>query len=568
MDLLLTLAQKMIVVAALAYFLSGFKPFKNLLIQPADIKAKMMMVVIFGLFGILGTYTGININGAIANNRVIGVGVAGLLGGPLVGLGAGLLAGAHRFSLGGYTAFACGLSTLVEGLICGAVHHSSKGQPVNWKKAFIVGLAIESLQMIIILLLAHPFDKAYQLVRVISLPMILVNSVGMAIFMGIISNVLEEQQRAVAVQAKQVLNIAEETLPHLRRGLSRETAKAAADIIYRQTGVGAVAVTDLKNVLAFIGAGEKHHRPGLPVLTNLTQEVLKTGRLYITQSKDGIGCHQPGCELTSAVVVPLYQDSRIVGTLKIYQTGGRRVTPVETELASGLAKLFSTQLDLAHLEHMTQLAARAEIKALQAQVNPHFLFNALNTILYFIRRDPDTARSLITKLGDYFRQNLEVSSDFIELGRELEHIKSYLAIEEARFKQKLSVEIEVEPACLTGTVPPLILQPLVENALRHGLMPKKGRGRLIISTRKVLNEMIITVYDDGVGMNDDKVKELLAGRKYSSSKGIGFQNVNERLACIYGEKYRPLLESARGKGTRVTVCIPFREAELNEWAAN
>lgn len=567
MDLLLSLAQKMSIVAVLAYFMSGIKPFRNLFIHPSDIRAKVLMVVVFGLLGILGTYTGVNINGAIANNRIIGVAVAELLGGPLVGLGAGVLAGVHRYFLGGFTAFSCGLSTAVEGLICGIFYSLNKKQPVGWKKAFLVGVVTESVQMIIILLLAKPSADALQLVKIISLPMISVNTAGIAVFMAIIHNVLGEQQRIEAAQAKQVLNIAEQTLPHLRRGLSMETARNAVDIIYRQTGVGAVAVTDLKTVLSFIGAGEDHHRIGLPVQTNLTQEVLRTGRLYVTQTREGIGCNYYGCQLSSAVVVPLHQDNRIIGTLKLYQTGGRHITPLETELASGLAKLFSTQLELAYLEQKAQLTTRAEIKALQAQVNPHFLFNALNTILYFIRRDPETARHLITRLGDYFRQNLEVSGDFIDLERELHHIKSYLTIEEARFKEKLTVDIEVDPSCLKVNVPPLILQPLVENALKHGLMPKKGKGRLCISGQRARDEMIIIVSDDGVGMHSEKVKDLLAGKISSRAGiGIGFQNVNDRLACIYSENYRPLLESSRDTGTRVTIRIPFMEALTGEQA--
>ncbi|MFZ5647132.1 MAG: LytS/YhcK type 5TM receptor domain-containing protein [Bacillota bacterium] len=561
MDLFLSLAQKMSIVATLAYFMSGLKPFRKLLVQPANSGFKALMVIVFGLFGILGTYTGISINGAIANNRIIGVAVAGLLGGPWVGLGAGLVAGGHRFLLGGFTAFSCGLSTAVEGLICGIIYYLNKRQPVDWKKAFLVGVATESLQMLIILLLARPFDEALQLVKVIALPMISVNSAGIAIFMAIIHNVLGELQRKEAAQAKLVLDIADQTLPHLRRGLNLETARTTADIIYRQTGVGAVAITDLEKVLAFTGAGDDHHRPGLPVLTNLTQEVLQTGRIFVTQTSEGIGCNNDRCPLSSAVVVPLYQDNSIIGTLKLYQSAGRRVTPVETELASGLAKLFSTQLELAHLEYRARLAARAEIKALQAQVNPHFLFNALNTIVYFVRRDPEMARTLIARLGDYFRKNLEISGDFVELGRELEHIRSYLAIEEARFKQKLCVNIDVDPVCLKGSVPPLILQPLVENALKHGLMPKKGGGRLSITALREGEQIIINIADDGVGMTEEKLERLLAGKKCSEAgMGIGFHNVNERLACIYGENYRPRVDSSPGGGTRVTVCIPYLEA--------
>jgi two-component system sensor histidine kinase LytS len=164
-------------------------------------------------------------------------------------------------------------------------------------------------------------------------------------------------------------------------------------------------------------------------------------------------------------------------------------------------------------------------------------------------------------LGDYFRQNIDNTGDFVLLSREIEHLQSYLAIEEARFEERIKINFSIEIQCHDSVIPPLILQPLVENAVKHGLFPKKGRGNLYISATRNNEDVIITVEDDGVGMNPDKLKALTGqARGYKNIKGIGFHNVNERMAAIYGESYRPQVESAPGRGTRIILRIPFRKA--------
>lgn len=560
MALLLVMIQKMSVVATIAYFLSNWKISYRLLDRPLTLKGKLGMVVVFGLFGILGTYTGVNVDGAIANNRIIGVAIGGLLGGPLVGLGAGLLAGIHRYFLGGFTAVACGLSTVLEGLLCGMIHYWKKGELISWPKAFAAGAVAEALQMVIILLVAKPFGDAFRLVQAVAMPMILTNSAGIAIFIAIVHSIMHEQERLIAGQAKRVLEIAEQTLPYLKKGLNPTTAKPAVQIILRNSDVSAVAISDLTHVLAFAGAGGDHHRPGQPPETGLTEEMMRTGNKVVVQERQKI-CDRQDCPLSSAVAVPLLQGGRIIGSLNLYRSARRRITQFEIELASGLAKLFSTQLELAQVDYQAQLAAKAEIKALQAQINPHFLFNALNTIVCYIRRNPDLARSLVSRLGDYFRQNIDNTDDFVLMSREIEHIQSYLAIEEARFEDRITINFSIGARCRDIVIPPLILQPLVENAVNHGLFPKKGRGNLHISAEISNEDMIITVDDDGVGMSIDTLKALTdPSLGCKNIKGIGFHNVNERMAAIYGEGYRPRVESAPGRGTRIFLRIPFRKA--------
>ncbi|GAW91689.1 sensor histidine kinase [Calderihabitans maritimus] len=566
-NLFIVLIERMSVIAILAFLLTRAEVFRRLLLRQSTVVEKIFFILFFGLFGIIGTYTGVPIKGAIANSRVIGAVAGGLLGGPLVGLGAGLIAGLHRFSLGGFTALACGLSTTVEGLIGGLFSSQNPWKNVSWKKAFAVGVLSETIQMVIILAVAKPFSAAWDLVSIIGLPMIVVNSIGLAIFMVIVRLVYSEQDRIGAMQAHRALKIADKTLPYLRQGLNEESAKKVAEIIYQSTELGAVAITDRYKILAHVGAGEDHHRPGEPLLTEATQNAIATGQIQTANNAEEIGCRQPGCSLRSAVIVPLKRREEVIGALKLYKLKEGAIGRVEREFAHGLAHLFSTQLELAQLEYQARLAAAAEIKALQAQINPHFLFNALNTIVSYVRTNPENARRLLIHLGEFFRKNLEHCGDFVTLEREIEHIKAYLAIEEARFKDVIKIEYDIVPELLQVKLPALILQPLVENALKHGLLPQKEGGLLRISARKVVEngreEMRIVIADNGVGMSADRVNSLLRTQKasgyrvYSGGAGVGLTNVNERLVSIYGPEYGLKIDSELGKGTTVKISVPL-----------
>lgn len=206
--LALTLAERLSIVATAAFILSRTPAFGRILYRQLTVRDKLLLTLALGGLGIIGTYAGISIHGALANSRVVGVMVAGLLGGPLVGAGAGLVAGVHRYLLGGFTAFSCGLAAVAEGTLGGLVQHYYRRGPVPWHVALITGLAGETLQMGIILLTARPFSEAWALVQLIGLPMIVVNSIGVAIFMVIVKTAGEQQERIAAYQAQQALRIA------------------------------------------------------------------------------------------------------------------------------------------------------------------------------------------------------------------------------------------------------------------------------------------------------------------------------------------------------------------------
>ncbi|MFA6506864.1 MAG: sensor histidine kinase [Treponemataceae bacterium] len=520
-------------------------------------------IVFFGLLGILGTYTGIPVRGALANSRIIGVFVAGLLGGPIVGIGAGLIAGFHRWAIdiGGFTAFACMVSTVAESAMAGYLSEAFYRSKNKWGFAMLAGAAAEVVQMILILVIAKPFDEAVALVQIIGFPMIVANGFGIGMFIAIIESIFRERDQAAADQAQTTLRIASQTIKHFREGFNESSAEKNARIILSTLKVAAVSFTDTKLILSHVGVGADHHVPGSEIRTNLTREVLNTGMYRVASSKEEIGCGDPGCRLRSSITVPLQGKGKILGTLKIYKDFENGIGPVDVELALGLANLFATQIELSQLEDQNKLLAKAELQALQAQINPHFLFNAINTIASLTRSDPETARELLIHLGSFFRKNLAQQDDLVPLREELEQVRSYLRIEQARFGDKLNVEFSVpdDAECL---LPPLLLQPIVENAVKHGIQKKIGAGKVVISARNKKGETELTVTDDGIGMDDERVRSLFSEER--GKKSIGLMNINARLVNLYGPEYALSVSSEIGTGTTVRMRIPREGSRGND----
>ncbi|MEW6663051.1 MAG: LytS/YhcK type 5TM receptor domain-containing protein [Bacillota bacterium] len=581
-SLLMLLLERSGIIVTIAFVLTRLPIFRRLISrEPTGTGEKLFLAVLFGMFGILGTYTGIPVQAntfltelgviqvapeqAIANSRAVSAFIAGILGGPAVGLGAGFIAGFHRFSLGGFTALACGLSTALEGLLAGFIGQRFGRVHIPAWIAFVAGALGETLQMAIILAMAKPFDRALELVQLIGLPMILANAAGICIFVLILQSVLTEEQRAGALHAQKALAIADKTLPYLRKGLNFESALAAAHIIKQATQVTAVALTDQHHILAHVGLGNDHHRSGAEIYTEATKKVLASGQPVVTGKREEIGCQEASCPLTSAIIVPLKREDTTVGTLKLYFGKRNQISAVDVEMAQGLAHLFSTQLELARIENQARLLAKAEIKALQAQVNPHFLFNSLNVIVSLCRQNPETARQLIIHLGEFFRQNLQSSyQELVSLERELGHVKSYLAIEQARFGTNLTVEFDIEPDTLSTPLPPLTLQPLVENAIKHGIQPLGHPGVVRLVAYRKDAHVVIRVTDNGQGMPPEVLANCLAESAHETGKAIGLKNVHRRLSTMFGHPFGLQVFSSNGKGTEVQVSVP---AEGGGWLA-
>ncbi len=560
-SLSMILIQRIAFIAVVAYVFSQTQAFRFVFKEHTTYKEKLVLTVIFSAISIAGTYLGIPIEGAYANVRDMGSIVAGLLGGPIVGTATGLISGAHRISMGGFTALQCGLATIIGGIVAGYIHVKMKPKSPDWITGVITGVGIIIFSMLLILVFSKPYESALSLVVQVIIPMSLANAIGIAVFMIIIQNAKEHQTRIAALQTHRALRIANAALPYFRHGgLTAWSAQKVANTILKMTSAAAVAITDCKQVLAHAGLGNDHHRPGGPPLTAVTKLCLASGHMVVAQTAAEIGCNHADCPLKSAVIVPLFCRDEIAGTLKIYYAAEDAMTSLDNEFAQGLGQLFSTQLELATLQQKAELATVAELNALRAQINPHFLFNALNTIVSLCRTDSEQARNLIIELSDFFRRSLKSSRDFITLQEEIQQVDSYLTLEKARFGDRLSIIKNIDESAENVSIPSFTLQPLVENAVKHGLLSRANGGTVTISAKKEGAVIEIQIQDDGQGISCEDMKQIF-DCGFGKGAGVGLTNVNERLKNIYGPQYALRLESTEGKGTIVYITIPLHSKD-------
>jgi two-component system sensor histidine kinase LytS len=564
-ELFQTVILNVSLLVMIAYLLTRLPVIQKLVATDrTDWRGKLILAAVFGSIGILSTYTGVRVDGAILNTRVIGVLAGGILGGPVVGIGAGILAGVQRYAMdvGGFTAFSCGVSTVLEGAIGGLFSRALKRRGNDWRLLMAVAMLAEAVQMGTILLLAKPFSRALALVQLISGPMVLVNSAGFAVFIGIFESVFTERDRELAGRTRLVLDIADRCLPYLRRGLYDAAGLSGAVAIVQQSaGAQGVFVSDAHAILCSAGElpkGLAEHK----MLPEVCRQVLAAGHTRIAEKAPEADALAPCFEKYAVVCAPLTAaNGERIGSLGLLLPRFKKTREMELEFADGLARLFSTQLALAEVEYQKKMLHRAEFAALQSQINPHFLFNALSTITAFCREKPDRARELLITLSQYFRNTLQTGREQISLHDELEHVNAYLELEKARFEERLQVEIDV-PAQADCIVPSFILQPLVENAVKHGAMhAPDGVGRVRISARSQLGAVNITVQDNGGGIPPEIVKSLYAGTL--DDRKVGLMNVHKRLLSIYGENSGLRIHTGRA-GTKITLRIPAQAQRLQE----
>lgn len=513
----------------------------------------------FGFFGILGTYSGNQIFDSFANLRAMSIITAGLYGGPLVGTGAGLIAGVHRIIIDpwGFSTLPCALATLFEGIFAGFLSLKFGRFNRDWEIAAVICFIGEGIHMGMVLTMSRPYSDALALVRIIAVPMMFINPMGAALFIHLIKVLFERREEMESIQAQNVLTIATQTVGHFRAGLNMASAKKTAEIIYSRLSVAAVAITDNHIVLAHVGAGDDHHLAGEKIRTVATRNVLLNGSSIFHTSQKHIGCNVSTCPFNSAIIVPLKKKKHIIGTLKLYGSKDIALDKIKLKIAQGLTELFSNQFELEDIQTKESLLTRTKIRHLQAQINPHFLFNSLNTIASFCRTNPQKARDLILDLSSYMRKNLDSSRGFVNLADELKQIKSYLAIEKARFGDRINVTIDVKKGCESWPIPPLIIQPLVENSIKHGILSNEDGGKVEIKIFKKNNMLEVSIEDDGAGMLPEQINAVFLIKDMESQKeGVGLINTNLRLEQIYGPQHRLTIKSDPGKGTFIAFKIP------------
>ncbi|OEF22572.1 sensor histidine kinase [Vibrio rumoiensis] len=553
MDLILSLLQQMCVYLVLAYMLSKTPIFLPLLNISSRLSHKFSCYVLFSLFCIMGTYFGLNFNDAIANTRAIGAVMGGLFGGPIVGFAVGLTGGMHRYSLGGFTDVACAISTTAEGLIGGLLHlYLVKKDKSDLLFNPIVVLAItfiaEVSQMLIIISVAKPFDQAYALVAEIAAPMIIANCIGAALFVSILQDRKTIYEKYSATFSRRALTIAERSVGIWNSGFNTENADKIVRIIYEETNVGAVAITDKEKILAFIGTGDSHHQPNTPISSECTLQAMEENRVIYLDGRDSpYQCSiSDTCKLGSVLVIPLRTGKEVVGTIKLYEPKRKLLSNINRSMGEGIAQLLSSQILYGDFQQQQTLLTQSEIKLLHAQVNPHFLFNALNTISAVIRRDPDKARELIQHLSHFFRSNLKQNIETVSFKDELAHVNAYLTIEKARFTDRLDVEIKIDDELLDKLIPSFTLQPLVENAIKHGVGNLLEGGKVSIYSQQNSLGYRITVEDNAGSFTAPQ----------QDHEGLGMVIVTKRLTNYFGDMAELQTHCHHGQFTRMSFLIP------------
>lgn len=485
----------------------------------------------FSLLSISGTYIGLNFNGAILNTRNVGVIAGGILGGPYVAIITGLVAGIHRafVNLGRETAIPCAIATITGGFLTAYVHHFIKSKDKIFF-GFFLACVVENLSMGLILIILKDKILAQNIVTNFYVPMVFMNSIGSSVLILLVEDIIQKSELIAGRQAKLALEIANKTLPHFRE---TENLSEVCKIIAEDLGAKATVITNKKEIIAGFSF-DKDEIKKADIKSNNTRKVLKTGEAMLVIKEDDeiiedfldISPHIKSC-----IILPLKEKNDISGTLKIFFDTAEKITDKNRYLMIGLSHLISTQMEISKVENLISLLKYSELKALQSQINPHFLFNVLNTMTSLIRTNPEKAREVTIDLSNYLRYNLDNNVKSVELIKELNQVDTYIKIEKVRFGDKLNILYDVDESLYNFQIPSLIIQPLVENSIKHGILKKRDNGCVKIIIKKIGKDIEITIEDDGVGIEQSIIDNLDKQIK----ENIGLKNVHQRLKLLYGE---------------------------------
>ncbi|GAA1344764.1 sensor histidine kinase [Arthrobacter roseus] len=335
---------------------------------------------------------------------------------------------------------------------------------------------------------------------------------------------------------------------HLRNGLTRTGARKAARHLREMLHSDVVVITNLNEVLAADGPPADYLSTALKAMGAGQTRIFRT-KIPKRNGTDDAPPHQ-------LVFAPIRTGKGIVGSVG---AGGSTVSAGLIRACNELAGWMASQIDLAELDTSRALLMEAQMRALRAQISPHFIYNSLNAIASFINTDPPRARELVLEFADFTRYSFRNHGDFTTIAEELKSVDSYLLLERARFGDRLNVTLHIGPEVLTTVIPFLSLQPLVENAVQHGIEVREGPGHITITAQDAGAYAEVIIEDDGVGMDPDHAHEMLAGR--NSGGHVGLRNVDLRLRRFYGSENGLIIETAPGEGTLIVMRVPKFQPE-------
>lgn len=506
--------------------------------SPKDL---VIFMLLFSIMALCGTYWNVRAGGGIINFRAVGIVLGGFIGGPLVGTITGIVAGLHRaFFIHTDAAFIHGGLSIFQGIAAGFLCRRFKTHHRHlWLWALIYGFVLEILFWIFFAFLTWPQTIAnLNDFAVLSLPIILTNSAAISVFVSILEVTVRQRDSEKTETTKIAFHAVNMLFDTFQDGFKDFNISRVTDII----------ITALPTLLwtAIVYKGQVYTRTNYESESDKNQGDAEVAILKLQHDLP---------PMPHLVMLPIRSKDEELGKIIAAKAKGDSVTHMGIEFLTGICHLMEALNEYERLKEEESLLAEAEIRALQAQINPHFLYNTLNTISYYIRSDPDTARKLIKYLSDYFRHSLNNPSKLITLDEELHVIHCYVELAKARFSDRLSIHYRLpKEGADRIKVPPLLLQPLVENAVIHGVLGSPAGGDITVGLIEHDSYYKLYVADTGAGIPKDTLDKLLIPHKRRDH--IGLINVHQRLLSMFGNASGLHLLSRPGKGTIAYARIP------------
>ncbi len=605
-ELISKLISNIAVLTLVAEILSRFPPIQEAISNERRRWEQIIMLsLIFGGIIILSTAIGVNIGSYRLDTKAIGAIAAGLLGGPVVGFLSSCIGALYVLFFFVPSSFAksAAFATLLCGLLGAGFYPYFQRGRWKYRDLFVLACFGEVVEMVTLIRVTVSIQVAVSAILDAAVPMIFMNSIGILIFVSCFNTVFVRQDISSSRQLQQMLELTKHCMPIFQNDLVKgEAMNHLMDLIIEETGWVGAMIMDHREMLAWKIIADMDVKSPMDHMEDikeawkvleLPENAWESSKVLEAALKDkeidkGFKIIKKLWEIPeiaalamekqemvtvfpipksspwyrtmrecSVVAAPFVIEEKSKGCLLVFmkkQWTGRKS---ELDMIGNLATIASYQMAVRELEKRQLMLQKAEFKALQFQVNPHFLFNALNTLASVCREDPDRARELIVTLAEYFRYNLDYEAYMVSLRDELSHVMDYLELERARFEDKLIVSYEIPPR-IDIKVPTLILQPIVENAVRHGIS-RDGKRRVKIKIQGLEESYLVEISDKGKGFPKEVIEQLYAGQSIGNS--IGLSNVHKRLKNIYGEDAGLRIISGEDGST---VSMEFRKEKGNE----
>lgn len=576
-DLIFQLALNVCWLSMLATLLFKIKPLQDMILcEQRGKKEQAILSVIFAVIICISCFTGIMVGNYNVNTKVIGAVSAGILGGPIVGFCASVLGAIYVYVASPFSEFglATAYATILFGLLGGGFYPYFQRGKWKYRDLFVLACFAEIVEMLSILRMTKPFEMAVETMAESGVAMLLMNSIGLLIFISSINTMFIRQDAESSLQLRRVSELMQTSFNLLEQGLKPgKPLEELSQNILEETGWLGVMITDKANVLAWEenkklmqpkkSAREKAGSPNKDIYQREIEyikqryhkeEIPEIGKMVLENGEKILDFSVEDSNYTEQIkdiiimAVPLRVNQETIGSVIVFCKRQWVNRKSEEELLQYLGMMLSVRITMAELKHQEELRSKAEFKALQFQVNPHFLFNALNTISYVCYENPTRARELLVTLADYFRYNLKKNEFMVPLERELIHVKDYLEIEKARFEEKLTIEYDL-PEKMDIRIPTLILQPIVENAVKYGI-DEMGNRYVKIEVYEEKEKYTVSITDHGKGFAPDVLNQLYHNQMTGDS--VGLSNVHKRMKSIYGEDHGIRIQSTEN-GSSVTL---------------